>query len=105
MAKKQTYILYDKDSFLEHMGNAIPEGTIIATTNVFDSAEVRKKRGEFKISQLHASEFFATPDSVKFMIEGGVIPLSILIVRPQHISKKYKDKLAADKGMTGFSLG
>lgn len=100
---KQSYTIYDKKSFIEHMEKAIPNDLLVVTTNVLDGAEVQPKKGSIKISQLHANEFFAEPESVKFLINEA-IPLSVLLCKKEVISKEYLAKLKKAKGMVGFSI-
>lgn len=100
---KQMYTLYDKKSFIEHMEKSIPDDLIIATTNVLDGAEVQKKKGSINVRQLHAKEFFADSDSVRFILT-STIPLSILLCKKEAISPHYLEQLKKDKGMTGFSI-
>lgn len=101
---KQSYTIYDKASFIEHMKNAIPEDLLIVTTNVLDGAEVRKRAGSILVKQLHAAEMFAEPDSVRDILT-STIPLSVLLCKKEIISKDYIEKLKEHKGMTGFSIG
>lgn len=101
---KQLYTIYDKKSYIEHMTNALPDDAIIVTTNVLDGAEVQKKKGSIKVSQLHAKEFFEDSNNVKFLVEGKAIPISTLICKKEVISNKYITQLEKDNGMTGFSI-
>ena len=100
---KQVYTMYTKKAYLAQMEKNIPDDLIIVTSNVLDSAEVVKKKGSIKVSNLHAQEFFDTRDNIRFIFS-ECIPISTLLCKKSCISKEYIEKLKKDKGVTGFSI-